>query len=112
MIAVRRRSEGFSAAQVQDFHRTVGAIIVDALRIRPELADLKQQIHDNVHLSFQLAVDGVEDAYERIEDPAIDFVDSLSGMEIPSGAGDLEHMVKQLEDICDNPLPPRLRNGI
>ena len=112
VIAVRRRSEGFSAAQVQDFHRTVGAIIVDALRIRPELADLKQQIHDNVHLSFQLAVDGVEDAYERIEDPAIDFVDSLSGMEIPSGAGDLEHMVKQLEDICDNPLPPRLRNGI
>lgn len=112
MIAVRRKREGFTAAQVQDFLATVGGIIGESLRIRPELADLSQQIHDNVSLSFQLALDGVEDAFERMQDPDSGFIDDFRDIDLPSGAGDLEQMVRQLENICDESLPARLRNGI
>jgi len=111
-IAVRRRQEGFSAEQVRDFLLTVGEIIGASLRETPDLADFHQQIHDHVNLSFQLAGDGVEDAYDLLADPSPEFLDRIRNLgELPTSPGDLEHMVRQLENICEDALPVRLRGG-
>lgn len=111
MIAVRRHSEGISAEQVQDALICIGSIIAEELRRLPETADLGQQIYDNVSLSFQLASDGVADAYEMMEDQALEFADRYDGIEFPATAGDLQHMVRQLMDVCEDTLPARLWQG-
>jgi hypothetical protein len=108
MIAVRRRGEGIDAQQVQDALTLVGREITDSLQVLPELADLGQHLHDNVSLSFQLASDAVADAYEMMEDQGKDFTDKYDGVELPSTASDLQHMVRQMEDICEDTLPARL----
>ena len=112
MIAVRRRQEGFTADHVCDFLTTVGRLIADELRLQPELADLHQQIHDYVTLSFQLAADGVEAVYESMAAlPSGDVPEGYRELELPTTVTDLQHVVHQLESICDDALPPRLRIG-
>ena len=111
VIAVRRRKEGFSVDQVCDFLGTIGEIIADALRERSELADLGQLIHDHVTLSFQLAIDGVEDVFDMMDSQIDEFQAGERGLELPATASDLEHMVHQLESICEDALPRSLRTG-
>lgn len=108
VIAMRRRREGVAVEQVQDILSTIGTIIADGLHQLPELADHGQHIYDNVSLSFQLASDGVADAYEMMEDQASEFADRYDGFEMPITADDLQDMVRQLEDICEDTLfiPP------
>ncbi|MGD9547836.1 MAG: NAD-dependent epimerase/dehydratase family protein [Candidatus Krumholzibacteriia bacterium] len=105
VIAARRRQEGFEASEVMDLMTSVGEIVSEALRRRRDLEDLGQQIHDHVVLSFQLAIDAVEDAYETMESRPQELDERLGGVELPTNASDLEHMVHQLSDICDEALP-------
>jgi nucleoside-diphosphate-sugar epimerase len=103
VIAARRRQEGFTCVEVVDFLTTVGRIVTEALRARPELLGMDQQIHDHVTLGFQLAADGVEDVFEATESTRID-VAGAAGMEIPTSSAMLEHFVHELQDICGEPL--------
>jgi len=111
VIAVRRHNEGFGLEQVRDVLTTHGEIISGALHTRPELADMKQVIYDHITLSIQLAVDGVEDAYDTLDSQSEDAVNRLGGTALPTTAGELEHMVQQLENICEDALPRPLRAG-
>jgi nucleoside-diphosphate-sugar epimerase len=104
VVAMRRRDEGFTLAQVQAFLRTVGGNVVEALQIHPELESAEAAIHDHVQLGFDLAIDGVEDAFESL-DVALADVPQYRGMELPGSAGDLERLVRELEDICGDGLP-------
>ena len=53
---------------------------------------------------YLLAIDGVEDAFESL-DVALADVPQYRGMELPGSAGDLERLVRELEDICGDGLP-------
>jgi hypothetical protein len=108
MIALRRHGEGVAAERVKDVLTLAGRIITAELQKRPALADLGQHIHDNVSLSIQLACDAVDDAYETIEGQALDADERLEGFEMPANAGDLQHMVSQIRDICEDTLPARM----
>jgi nucleoside-diphosphate-sugar epimerase len=105
VIAIRRKREGFSSEQVQSFLIAMGDLIAKELRNLPEMADYSQQIHDLVTLSFGLAADGVEDAYEMMDLPDSGFAARHLSFEIPSNTGDLEAMVRQLGDICEESIP-------
>ena len=110
-VRARRRQEGFPAAEVQDLLASISLIVAEALRTRPELEGLGQQIHDNVVLSFQLAVDGVEDVYEVMEAKPGEQVDEGREGDAQAGTGDLEHMLHQLAEISDDTFPALLRTG-
>lgn len=103
VIAARRRQEGFACDEVLDFLATVGRLVFETLRDRPDLAGLDQPIHDHVTLGFQLAADGVEDMFEATEamrpEPA-----GMAGVEIPTSSAMLEHFVHELQDIGGEPL--------
>ena len=112
MIAVHRHREGFTADQVCDFLSTLGGIVEGALRDRDELAGMGQSIHDHITLTFQLAVDAVEDSYDMLNDHPEEFLAGVQGMDMPTTAGNLEHMVQHLESICeDTLLRPHLSNN-
>ena len=108
MIALRRHGEGVAADRVKDVLTTVGNIIATELQARPALAGLGQHIHDNVSLSIQLACDAVDDTYEMIRDQALDPEDRFDGIELPANASDLQHMISQIEEICEDTLPARM----
>jgi nucleoside-diphosphate-sugar epimerase len=114
VIASRRRQEGNTCAQVLDLLETVGRIVTDTLRARADLAGMQQQIHDHVTLGFQLAADGVEDVFEAAEAPWPDTAGD-SGLEIPTSSAMLEQFVRELQDICGDPLtiwsPAGARDG-
>ncbi len=103
VIAVRRREEGYPGAQVLDLLATLGRIVTEALRARPELAEMAQQIHDHVTLGFQLAADGIEDVFEATEAPLPDAAGER-GLEIPTSSAMLDQFVRELQDICGDPL--------
>lgn len=109
VIAVRRRAEGIEAAQVQDMLEYVGEVIVADLGECEELADLGQHVHDNVGLGFQLAVDAVEDAYAEMAARPGEIPDRLGEIELPETARDLQLMVRQMENICEDVMPASLR---
>ncbi len=64
-LLYRRFKEGFVPSEIQRELLTVNKIVVSKLIARQELHGLGQEIHDLVTLSIQLALDGVEDAYDR-----------------------------------------------
>jgi nucleoside-diphosphate-sugar epimerase len=105
IIALRRHQEGFEASTVMNFLDTVGRLISDELKTRSDMEGLSQHIHDTVTLSFGLAADGVEDAYEMLENQAPEFMANYQGLELPTTTGDLETMVRQLGDICEEGIP-------
>jgi nucleoside-diphosphate-sugar epimerase len=105
IIAQQRRDEGFAANQVQAFLRTIGRLVFEALQQHPRLATMDQAIHDHVMLGFELAIDDVEDAYDMVDLPLLGTLPRYRGLELPSSAGDLERLIRQLEDVCGDGLP-------
>ena len=104
-IALSRYREGFAVEQVQGALTLVGEIIGKGLSACPELASQEQHIYDYVSLSFQLACDGVADAYEVIAEQGPELGELLIGSEPPMEAADLQQMVRQLEDLCEDAFP-------
>lgn len=98
-IAMRRRDEGFAAIQVQAFLETVGEVVRTALLKHPDLAADERGIHDHVQLAFDLAVDGVEDAYDALEIPLSE-IPQYRGLDLPGSTTELERLVLELEDVC------------
>jgi nucleoside-diphosphate-sugar epimerase len=109
VIASRRKNEGFAEEQVHAFLKTVGRHIEEALLLRPALAGLEQEIHDNIALSFQLAADGISDVFDGRDFQGLDKFSALTESDIPTTSDGLAQMVTRLEDICEDALPDRLR---
>jgi nucleoside-diphosphate-sugar epimerase len=104
-IALSRYREGFAVEQVQGALTLAGEIIVKGLSACPELTHQQQHIYDYVNLSFQLACDGVADAYEVMLEQGPERGELLIGSEPPMEAADLQQMVRQLEDLCEDAAP-------
>lgn len=108
IIAYRRYEEGFECIQVCDFLTSMGRIITLLLLVKAGLKDMKQYVYDYIDLSFQLAADEVEDTFELLESRSPEFLEKVKKLDFLTESGDLERMVRQLEDICQDDLENRL----
>ena len=54
----------------------------------------------------------MEDAYETMDSPQSEFDARYREFEIPSSTGDLETMVRQLGDICEEAVPLGIRGEL
>jgi nucleoside-diphosphate-sugar epimerase len=69
-LSYMRFSEGYTAKEMGAALSTIGEIINVRLGGEPELKKLRNNIHDYIILTIQLAVDEVEDAFEQYEKKA------------------------------------------
>ena len=101
MIAQRRYSENFEVGEICHAMKSIGKMIREYLEAKPELAKYTQRIYDLVDLSFQLAADEIEDFYE-FQASSDKSTLRTPKMILPTDSIDLERLVQQLEDICDD----------
>jgi len=66
-IALKRYTSGYTAKEMVDAVSGISETIMNELESIPELADEKQEIYDYIGLTFQLAMDVVEDVFENID---------------------------------------------
>jgi len=108
IIAYRRYKEGFNCDDVCDFLTSMGRIIILLLLVKAELKDMKQHVYDYIDLSFQLAVDEVKSTFERLESRSTEFLEKVKKFDFLTESGDLERIVQQLKDICQDDLENKL----
>jgi len=101
MIAQRRYTEGFSNNEVLDAMRSMGELISAKLLLIPQLKDVHERIYDLVSLTFQMVTDEIEGYQERISAEPPEFMQELPNL-LPSDTRDLERIVHEFEDICQD----------
>lgn len=102
MIAHRRYIEKFSNNEVLEAMTSMGKVVTEKLQALPSLKELSQRIHDLVYLTFQMARDEIEDYQERIAGEPTQFIQELAKDCLPAETADLERIVHQFEDICQD----------
>jgi nucleoside-diphosphate-sugar epimerase len=71
LVPIRFR-EGFKSHEVCNAILETGKIIISIIIREPELKGMEQLVHDNIAMTIQLAVDEVENAFEKLsETPSI-----------------------------------------
>jgi len=109
IISYRRFLEGFKVDEVASCMLSIGEVISNALKEHPEMEKMEQRIYDYITMTFQLAVDEIEDSYERIANQPQEVIDAVDKASILSSSNDLERVVQELEDICqDKPIEAQL----
>jgi len=108
IIAHRRFVEGFEVKEVCDALMTIGYIIGTELRSKVDFKDIEQRIFDHITMTFQLAVDEVEDSYEHMAAQSPEILKQIEELSLPASGDDLERMVYELEDISQDALEDRL----
>ncbi len=102
IIAQRRYIEGFHNQEVREAFMTIGTIISTELRKLDKLKDLHQRIYDYVDMTFQMAIDEIEDYQDRIKGQPPEVLKKLAGDAMTLDRMDLERLVHQFEDICQD----------
>lgn len=87
-LAQVRSKEGFTSHEVASAVLEVGKIILLHLMKEPELNDIEQLGHDYITLTIQLAVDEIEDTFEKL-DPSAKISDSYKDA--------IEEKIRELE---------------
>ena len=109
IISYRRFIEGYKVDEVASCMLSIGEVISDALKEHPEMKNMEQRIYDYITMTFQLAVDEIEDSFERIATQSPDVISAVDKASILSSSKDLERVVQELEDICqDKPIDAQL----
>ncbi|MEA3477991.1 MAG: hypothetical protein U9R60_07420 [Bacteroidota bacterium] len=101
-IAREQFSLGLNASDINSALYIMDDLITDKLKSVKPFQKLKQELHDYIHLSIQLAIDEVEDMYENLEQKI------LSGKQIPSIS--LPYYRKQLKIIHKLSRPMQLHS--
>jgi len=109
IISYRRFIEGYKVDEVANCMLSIGEVISDALKEHPEMENMEQRIYDYITMTFQLAVDEIEDSFERIATQSPEVISAVDKASILSSSADLERVVQELEDICqDKPIEAQL----
>ena len=109
IISYRRFIEGFKVDEVSNCMLSIGEVISTALKEHPELKNMEQRIYDFITMTFQVAVDEIEDSFERIATQSPEVISAVDKASILSSSTDLERVVQELEDICqDQPINAQL----
>jgi nucleoside-diphosphate-sugar epimerase len=101
-IAARRYSECFSAEEVCDVITTIGDIVRNVVLERVDGQKLQQEAHDSISFTVQLAVDELMEAYEYLEAQQRGL--RTDTPQVPIASDELNRIVRQLEEICGEPL--------
>ena len=107
-IAYRRFVEGFDVKEVCDAVSSIGDIIGKALQSRVKVSNVEQRIYDHITMTFQLAVDEIEDSYELMSARPPELLERIDRTSVLANSIDLERVVHQLEDISQDALEDRL----
>ena len=99
-MALSRYSSGFKASEICDVLSVFQNILLLELLFKKEFQNLKQEIHDYISLSIQLAQDQIEDIYESIG-KSISYKNLLSPQEFDEFVQRKE-MMKVLSDFYRN----------
>ena len=108
IIGYRRFIENFDLNEVRDAMQSIGDIIRQYLQKLPEMNEFKQNIYDSIILTIQLVVDEIEDSFEHLASQPPELLEKFSKISLPTESVDLERIVHQLEDICQDVLQDRL----
>jgi len=112
IISYRRFIEGYKVDEVANCMLSIGEVISDALKEHPEMEKMEQRIYDYITMTFQLAVDEIEDSFERIATQSPEVISAVDKASILSSSKDLERVVQELEDICqDKPVEAQLTSA-
>ncbi len=112
IISYRRYVQGFSVDEVRNCMNSVGEIISAALNKQAEIKNLQLRVYDYVTMTIQLAVDQIEDSFEWLTNQSPESVAEVEKKSILSNSTDLERIIRELEDICqDNPIDAYLSTG-
>ena len=112
IIAQRRFFEGCKCEQVCDLFALIGNYMRDEILSNTDLKDMESYVYDYINLTFQLANDEVEETYDFLNQQSEDYLKNLKKMEIPEDIDELELIVSQLDDICNNVFEEKLFNVI
>ncbi|MCK5229795.1 MAG: hypothetical protein KAR13_06000, partial [Desulfobulbaceae bacterium] len=104
LIAFHRFLDGFDFEEVSGLLFTIGNIIADALKGRPELKTsvMGHGIYDHVNWSIQLAVDEIEDSYELLSEQSPGFMQNIEKTPILTAGRDVNIIMHQLEIISQD----------
>jgi len=105
----RHFEEGFGVDEVRAALQTMDRMIIPELLSRSELGGLEQEIHDSVTLTIRLAMDEIEDCYERFagKDPS-PTRSRLEPIPVEPPGENLARMIAQLDAFYEPPAdePP------
>ena len=93
-LARRRFAGGFPPAEVCDALLAINDITVEELGFKAAIAELKDDVRDSLTLSIALAVDGVQDAFDRLQETSPAVTQELGTLE--ENGHDLESIVEKL----------------
>ena len=99
MIAFLPMIVGFGSGLASSCLFDIGEYIVKQYRNRAEFQQLTQRADEYITMTIHLAVDQIEDQAElsRLQSPVM--LEGFKKMSLPESS-DLEHIVRQLEDLC------------
>ncbi|MBN2367128.1 MAG: hypothetical protein JXL67_13240, partial [Calditrichaeota bacterium] len=107
-IAYRRYIEQFPIDEVKTALSSISQILRQYLQQSPQIAEFRERIYDYVDLTIQLAIDEMEDSYEYLASQPPEAIEKFTDMSLPAKSVELERIVHQLEDICEDSTGERL----
>ena len=93
-LARRRFAGGFPPAEICEALLSINHITVEELLQKPAVADFTDEVRDSITLSVALAVDGVQDAFDKLVEKTPAVTQELGTAE--ENGEDLETMVETL----------------
>jgi nucleoside-diphosphate-sugar epimerase len=112
-LARRRFAGGFPPAEVCDALLAINEIMVEELLHKPEVADHRDAVRDSITLSVALAVDGVQDAFDTLQETSPAVTAQLGTLE--ENGHDLESIIEKLNEFYRpadfTPTAPRVADG-
>lgn len=96
-LARRRFAGGFPPAEVCDALLAINEIMVEELLHKSEIADHKDAVRDSITLSVALAVDGVQDAFDTLQETSPAITAQFGTLE--ENGHDLESIIEKLNEF-------------
>ena len=93
-IAIKRFAEGFEPEILCNTLKTFSSVIIKHLSAYKELSSIKQELYDNIGLTFQIAQDEVEDLYDSLVKKIP--IEKISKSTLLPDCKELQKMIRQL----------------
>jgi hypothetical protein len=108
-LSRRRFAGGFPPAEVCDALLAINEITSEELLHKPEVAEHRDTVRDSITLSVALAVDGVQEAFENLQETSPAVTAQLGTLE--ENGHDLESIIEKLNEFYrpTEPLPAASR---
>ncbi|MCZ7608970.1 MAG: NAD(P)-dependent oxidoreductase [Ignavibacterium sp.] len=93
-IAIKRFAEGFEPEILCSTLKTFSSVIIKHLSAYKELSSIKQELYDNIGLTFQIAQDEIEDLYDSLIKKIS--IEKIAKSSLLPDCKELQKMIRQL----------------